>query len=339
MNPTPNRQAVIVGLFIALAVLILAGGVLTVGDLNDTFTRKFTVSVVFEEVNGLQRGDNVWYSGLKIGTVQGLSFRDGSQVEVVMKIDRSAAPFVHNDALVKIGSDGLIGNRIVVLYDDTAGAPTIAEGDILTAGKAVSTEEMMTMLQANNANLLAITTDLKGITGGIAAGEGTVGKLLKDEALYARATDTVQTLGEASTNARTLTASLSTFSANLNRAGSLPNDLVTDHTTYPALTRTVASLEQTGAHADALVEGLARGANDPNSPLGTLMHDRAAGTDVRATLDNLNRGSQLLAEDLEAVQHNFLLRGFFKKKAKAAAKAPPPPEEDQAPTDDAATGG
>ncbi|MDP2308972.1 MAG: MlaD family protein [Pseudomonadota bacterium] len=321
MTPSPNRRAVMVGLFVSFAAAILIGGILTIGDLNDTFTKKVTVTAVFDEVNGLQQGDNIWFSGVKVGIVKKLDFHGGPQVEVEMKIDRTATQFIHRDALAKIGSDGLIGSKIVVLYGGTQEAPALVEGDVLIVGETVSTETMMAMLQENNANLLAITTDLKGISGKLAKGEGTVGKLLIEDALYASVTDTVSSLNTASANAETLTASLSTFSGKLNQKGSLPNDLVTDKTTYAALTTTVGKLQSTGESASVLVAGLAQGAADPTTPMGALMHDREAGTDMRVTLDNLSRGSLFLAEDLEAAQHNFMLRGFFKKREKAEAKA------------------
>lgn len=321
MTPSPNRRAIIMGLFVAVAVAILAIGILTIGDLNDTFTRKITVSAVFEGVNGLKRGDNVWYSGVKVGTVKKLGFHGDSEVEVELAVDTDATPYIHADALVKISSDGLIGSKIVVIYDGTPAAPALSEGDVLQVGDTVSGEEMMTMLQDNNANLLAITSDIKGITAGLAAGEGTLGKLLKDEALHAKLADTVSNLDDASTHARSLTASLSTFSAKLNQKGSLPHDLVTDQTTYASLAGTVDTLKHTGDRASDLVDGLAQGAADPGTPIGALMHDDQAGTDLKGTLGNLNRGSFLLAEDLEALQHNLFFRGFFLKRERAAAKA------------------
>jgi phospholipid/cholesterol/gamma-HCH transport system substrate-binding protein len=190
----------------------------------------------------------------------------------------------------------------------------------------------MATLQENNTNLLAITTDLKNISGKLAKGEGTVGKLLNDDALYTGVSDTVATLDAASANAQALTASLSTFSGKLNQPGGLPNDLVTDHTSYAALTRTVAGLEHTGARADDLVDGLALAAVDPKTPIGTLLHDEPAGADVRLTLDHLNNGSRLLSEDLEAAQHNFLLRGFFKKRERAVEEAKQASNADAPPT-------
>lgn len=320
MKPSPNRQAVIVGVFVAFAVAILAGGILTIGDINDTFTRKVTVTTVFDEVGGLQRGDNIWFSGVKVGTVKKLSFHGGSQVEVEMKVDRTATPFIHADALAKLGSDGLIGNKLVVIYAGTPEAPTLQDGDVLAAGTAVSTEEIMKTLQANNDNLLAITTDFKGISAKLARGEGTIGKLLGDDTLYTTTLQTVATLDTASQNARTLTSSLATFSADLNRPGNLPHDLVTDKTTYASLTGTVGDLRHAGEKASTMMDGVAAAVADPGTPIGTLIHDQAAGADVKVTLDNLNRGSVLLADDLEAAQHNFLLRRFFRKREKAAEK-------------------
>lgn len=321
MSPTPQRQAVIVGLFVTAGIAILVGGILTIGNLNDTFTRKVTVTAVFDEVSGLTAGDNIWFSGLKVGIVTKLRFQGDSQVAVEMKVDEDATLYIHQDALAKIGSDGLIGSRIVVLYGGTAQAPLLQDGDVLAIGETVSTEAIMATLQANNENLLAVTTDLKVISSDLAAGKGTLGRLLQDDALYDDVSQTVAGMHAASDNAVALTASLADFSADLNRAGGLPKDIVTDRTTYAALTTTVAHLQEASEHSSTLMGGLARGAADSETVVGTLVLDNEAGADLKATLDNLNDSSRLLAEDLEAAQHSFLLRHFFKKKERAAARA------------------
>lgn len=321
MSSSSARRPVIVGLFVTLALLILAGGILTVGDLKGTFTQKITVSSTFDEVGGLQTGDNVWFSGLKVGTVRSLAFHGDSKVRAELVIDESAAAFIHNDTLAKIGSDGLIGNRIVVLFGGTTEAPTLQEGDELAVGESVSTEQIMKTLQENNTNLVAITGDIKAITARIVAGEGSVGKLLQDDGLYTSVSDAVTTLGTASENARRLTASLATFSAKLNTPGSLPNDLVTDTTTFAAITATVADLGATVASAKEMIDGLAKAAADPSTPVGTLLLDPEAGADLKVVLDNLNTSSALLEEDLKAIQSNFLFRPYFRKQEKAAAKA------------------
>lgn len=321
MSNNPRRRAVYVGLFVVVALAILGGGILTVGDLRDTFSRKVMVRAVFTEVNGLQTGNNVWYAGLKVGVVKHLRFLGVGQVEVEMLLDEEAAAFVHRDVLAKLGSDGLIGNRIVVLYAGSEEAAPVEEGDTLTVGTTTSTEEVLAMLQENNRNLLAITSDIKTITGSVAAGEGTLGRLLADDKLYEDLSGTASSLNAAASDAKGAVASLSTFAGELNRPGSLPHDLVTDTTTYPAFTGAVAELQTAATGASGLMTGLAEGVNDSASPLHTVLRDDEAGADLKATLDNLNTGTALLNEDLEALQHNFLLRRYFKKKEKEAAKA------------------
>lgn len=320
MTPNSNRQAVVVGLFVTVALAILAGGILTIGDLNDTFTRKVTVTSVFDEVNGLQRGDNVWFSGLKVGTVSALAFYGDRQVEVTLQVDAAAVPYIHDDARAKVSSDGLIGNRIVVLYGGTSERPTLSDGAVLEVGEAVSTEAIMTMLQTNNTNLLAITTDIKGITAKVTAGEGTLGRLVQDDALYADVAEVVGDLKAASGSAKALTGSLATFADTFTQEGALPHELATDRTTYAELQATVRQLRQTGDAAAAVVDGLATTAADPATPLGVLLHDAEVGAGLKVTLGNLGDSSALLKEDLEAIQHNFLLRGFFKRRARLEAR-------------------
>ena len=321
MSESPNRQAVIVGLFVTFAVLILVGGIFTIGSLSAGFSRKVHVTTVFDEVNGLQAGSNIWFSGVKVGTVKRVSFAAGPQVQVEMAIDEDATPYIHNDVLAKISSDGLIGNKLVVLYEGTPEAPPIADGDVLVSGKELSTTDLMASFQQNSAQLLALTTDLKAISGQIAAGEGSVGKLLSDDELYRNVTTTVASLHDASVNAQVMTANLSTFASKMNQDGTLPNELVTDRETYASLTTSVKKLEEVATDAARVVDGLEQGATNPDSAVGTLLLDEEAGKDLKQTLENLNTGTVLLSDNLEAMQHNFLLRGFFKKKEKAREEA------------------
>ncbi len=313
MSPSPARRSVLVGLFVSVGAMLLIAGVLTIGDLNDTFTRKITVQADFEEVTGLKKGDNIWFSGMKVGVVKRLDFQGSAEVAVALSIERHASRHIPSDSLAKIGSDGLIGNRIVVLYGGTPDAEPIAEGDRLRVGDALGPEEVIATLQENNVNLVAITTDLKGLVARVAAGEGTAGKLVTDEVLYASAQASASSLELAARNAEKLTASLALFTAALNQDGNLAHDLATDREIYPNLTATTAD-----------VRGLVGGLADPDTLVGTLARDEAAAADLKASLDNLNRATALLAEDLEAAQHNVLLRGFFKKRERAERKAKEP---------------
>jgi len=317
MNESPNRRAVIVGIFVIVGILFFIGGILMVGNLHETFKTKMEIGSLFDDVSGLQKGNNVWFSGVKIGTVSSLKFHGTSQVEVNMKIDVKAQQYIRKDAMVKISSDGLIGNKILVIYGGTTSSGEVQEGDILVVEKTFTSEDMINTLQDNNKNLLEITKDFKVISKNLAAGNGTIGKFLTDDAVYANINAATASLQIASVKAQQLATSLAVFSEGLNKEGTLANELTTDTVVFNSVKASVLQLQQMADTASAFIANLKQAGSNPNSTLGVLLRDEATGTRIKETIKNLESSSQKLDEDLEAVRHNFLLKGYFKKKAKA----------------------
>ena len=183
MRSTKNTRAIIIGIFVLIAVAIFVVVVLTLGGQKKTFVKSITLKAAFTDVNGLQKGNNVWFSGVKVGTVKTIDFTPNATVEVVMNVEQQVTKFIRKDAMAKVSTDGLIGNKIIVIYGGTAQQSSVASGDILTVEKALSTDEMINTFQSNNKNLLAITGDMKTITGNLANGQGTLGRLLTDQTL------------------------------------------------------------------------------------------------------------------------------------------------------------
>ena len=313
-----------VGIFVFLGLLILLIGVLTLGGEKNTFEKKITVKAIFDDVGGLQTGNNVWFSGVKIGTVKKMTFHGGSQVEVIMNIEEKARQYIRKNAKAKISSEGFIGNKLVVIYGGTMQSQAVEEDDALGVEKGVSTDEMLAILQLNNKNLLDITNDFKLISKRIAAGEGSIGKLLTDETLVNNMEATVAGFKLASTNAQRLTADISEYTSKLQSQGSLTNDLITDTVIFNQLRSTVVQMQRVSTSANEVINDFKTVSNklaESNSPVGVLLNDPKAAADLKTTLANLNAGTQKLDENMEALQHNFLLRGFFRKKEKAEAKA------------------
>jgi phospholipid/cholesterol/gamma-HCH transport system substrate-binding protein len=317
MNDSPNKRAVVVGIFVFVGVIFFLAGILLVGNLHETFTDKMEVVSHFDEVNGLQKGNNVWFSGVKIGVVSSMEFYGKSQVQVGLKIDRKAQKYIREDAMVKISSDGLIGNKILVIYGGTDEAPEIQEGDTLKVEKSFSSEDMINTAQENNKNLLAITNDVKTITKKLAAGEGSLGKLLDDSLMYNNINATIASLRKASVKADQLIGSLDTFSAGLNKKGTLANELTTDTVVFKSVKASVLQMQQMADTASVFIANLKKASNNPNTTVGVLLHDEESGARLKETIKNLESSSAKLDEDLKAAQHNFLLRKYFKKQAKA----------------------
>ncbi len=324
METKKNKRAVIVGLFVAIGIVIFLAGVFTLGGQQKAFVRTVTVTAVFDDVSGLQQGNNVWFSGVKIGTVKKIEFYDKSQVKVTMHIENKAREFIRADAKAKIGSDGLIGNKIIVIVGGTPNAPAIEGDENLAVEGSFDTDDMMATLEESNNNLLDITTDFKKVSNNLATGQGSLGALLNERDLYNQLSTVVARLNAAAQNSEQLTRSLAQYTSSLNTPGTLSADLISDTVIMPSLKAAASQLNIASQHASALTGNLKNALSNldsNNSTVGVLLHDKKAASDLRSTLGNLNSGSKKLDENLEALQHNFLLRGFFRKKAKREAKA------------------
>lgn len=307
MKEAINRKGIWVGIFIVVGLMLLTGAVLTIGNLRSTFQRKIVISTIFEDVDGLQAGNNIWFSGVKIGTVKDLEFYGESKVKVLLNINKEARQYIRKNSKVKISTDGLIGNKIIVIYGGDTDSPEIEEGDQLANESMLSTDDILLTLQENNLNILAMTKKLS-------EGQGTLGKLISSDSLYISVLTTARSLERASSDARGVINSLSIFSKKLNKQGTLVNDLITDTTTYRSVKASVHKLEHVMDTINILVSDLKKAGKNPKSPVGVLLHDEEAGKHLKETLHNLEKSSETLNEDLEALQHNFLFRRFFKKK-------------------------
>lgn len=323
MRSTGSRRAVIVGIFIFLGLAIFIITVLTLGSQKKSFGDSVTIKSIFDNVNGLQRGNNVWFSGVKVGTIKKVTLISNNKVEVDLNIEEQSVGFIRKDAKAKLSTDGLIGNKIIEIYGGTSKAPQVEQGDILDNDKLLSTDQMMNTLSKNNDNLLAITNDFKLISGRIAAGKGSVGRLLTSDTLADELNHTVIALRKTSSNLERLSENVSGYTSKLNDKGTLANDLVTDTVIFSKLRSTVSRLQDVADQSKAIMSNLQtttttlnNGLNNKNTPAGMLLGDQKTATNLKITLQNLQSASKKLDDDLEAVQHNFLLRGFFKKKAK-----------------------
>ncbi|MBC7922398.1 MAG: MCE family protein [Ferruginibacter sp.] len=320
-----NRRSVMVGVFVLLALVILVAGIFTLGGQQKRFGKMIQVRTVFDNVAGLKAGNNVWFSGVKIGTVKRIDFSGNSQVEIAMNIEEDAQRYIRRDAKARLSSESLIGNKIIEIYGGNPQSPPVQDGDVLRSAPVLSTDAMMETLQENNQNLLLITNDFKVLSGKLARGEGMVGALLTDSTVADNFRSVVSGLQRASANTVRVSGALSRFTEKLDTKGGLANELLTDTLVFDQLKASINQLQQTTSSAAQMTDDLKRAtqklSSDKNA-VGVLLNDEAFATDLKKTMDNLEASTEKFDENMEALQHNFLLRGFFKKKAKNKARPP-----------------
>jgi phospholipid/cholesterol/gamma-HCH transport system substrate-binding protein len=330
MKMNSNKRMITVGVFVMVGIIIFVAAVLTLGGQKKTFEKKSSIRAIFKDVSGLQVGNNVWFSGMKIGTIKKMSFTPNSMVEVIMNVETKDLQYIKKDSRAKISSEGFIGNKIVVIFDGTPSSPHVVEDDLLAVDEGMNTDEMIATLQRNNKNLVDITGNIKTITERLMNGQGSAGKILSDDKLANDLQAAITGLRIASMQVQKITSDVASYTSQLQSEGSLTNNLIHDTVFYSHLKASAQQIQQASItikessdnikHITGNIQDVSRRLDSTGSPIGVLLNDEEAGRNLKLTLENLQGGSKKLDEDLEALQHNFLFRGFFKKKAKAEQK-------------------
>ena len=244
MGTKNTNHSVIVGIFISVGVLLLVGAIFLLGGQQKTFVKTITIKAVFDDINGLQAGNNIWLFGVKVGTVKKINFYGQNKVEIIMNLEKIAQSRVHKDATAKIGSDGLIGNKIIVLSGGTPTIPQLEEGDYVAVAVNAGTEQMLAMLQENNKNLLEITKNMKTASKKLVDGEGSLGKLLNDPTMANDLKAAIGHFKNVATKSETVIANVQQFAEGLHKKGSIVNELVNDTMVFSTICTTVANLKK-----------------------------------------------------------------------------------------------
>ncbi|MFT4974953.1 MAG: phospholipid/cholesterol/gamma-HCH transport system substrate-binding protein [Myxococcota bacterium] len=315
-----RRNDALVGLLVLGGLAIFAAALYTVGSMREAFSTKITVQTDFDAVNGLKVGDAVWFSGVSVGTIRTVRLEGGGRVAVALAVRDDDAELIPSDVSAHVSSDGLIGNTIIVLSGGEA-PPPLADGSTIASEDTLSVEAVIDELRTTNREIQDIAADIKVVTGKLAAGEGTAGRLIQDEALYESIASTATALDTSARSAQSMTAELARFSAALNQPGRLPHQLTHDTSTYPALTDSVDRLSAASADAAALTADLQAAAADEGTPIGVLLRDQQAGTDLAQTFEDASDSAAQLEEDLAVLEHSIFFRGAFRRMRRAESES------------------
>ena len=230
---TTSSQKIKIGLFTFAGLVVLVLGIFFIGSQKSLFNSTFNVYGTFKNVSGLQVGNNVRFAGINIGVVQSINIITDSSVRVDLTLNNSVKKFIKTDAKMSIGSDGLMGDKLVVIAPGgIKSQQEVQPGGRLGSINPVDVDKIITKLTRVADNAETLTTDLSQIVGKINNGKGSIGRLLNNDAMAKNIESTVK--------------------------------------------------------------------------------------QAQTTMKKVHTTTNTLNEDLQAAQHNFLLRGFFNKKKKAA---------------------
>lgn len=187
-------------MFITGGVALLIIGIFVIGKQKNLFDPVFTINATFRNISGLRVGNNVRFSGIDVGTVDNIKIINDTTVLVSMIVKKDVQRFIKTDCEVSIGSEGIVGDRLVTIAQGSNGATEVKDGQQLQSSEPVETDAIISSLKVSAENAEVITEQLAEISYKINNGKGIIGKLIQDSTIAENINKTIVNLKESSKN-------------------------------------------------------------------------------------------------------------------------------------------
>jgi phospholipid/cholesterol/gamma-HCH transport system substrate-binding protein len=314
-----NRN-VLVGIFVAAGVILFTVGIYMVGNRHQAFSRHTDFYTEFSSLDGVSKGSKVRVAGMDAGEVITVDVPESpsSRFRVRMRIDDKLRGLVRGDSVVTIDTEGVVGDTFLTIHAGTTHAPSASEFATLPSKESVDMSELLErgsgLLNDADSTLKQVGKQLNGtlegakqtignandIIIGMKKGRGSAGMLLRDEALAAQVRKTVTNVQDASANLDLVSG----------RADALISDVQSRQLPKKA-DRTMDTVQRAASNLDESAKQIHQTIVEATGPDNQGV---GAGANISETLSHLNVATGNMAEDTEALKHNFLLRGFFKRR-------------------------
>lgn len=317
------------GIFVVTGTVLLVSALYFIGNRQNLFTQNIAIYSYFNNVNGLQSGNNVRYSGINIGTVGKTEILSDTVIKVEMRIQAKMSKIIKKNAVATIGSDGLVGSMIINIIPSSGPAELVTSGDVIQSYSKIGVNDMLTTLNVTNENAALLTSDLLKITSNISKGKGTLGMLITDSTLARDLKATILLLKESGEGASNAISALNAMLAEVNFSESMAGVWLSDTVSAMNMKNILSHLETSTENIDKITQNLdtlAAKIKNSSGALHYLTQDPNLVREIDSTLQNIKSGTTRFNENMEALKHHFLFRGYFRKIERGQKKASKKPE-------------
>ena len=288
------------GIFIAGGIAIFVIAIFIIGKQQNLFNPVFKITTTFFNVSGLGVGNNIRFSGIDVGIVDNIKIINDSTVQVDMLIRKDVQMFIKADSYASIGSEGIIGDRIIIITQGSNNAPMAIDGQHILSKEPVETDDIIISLKTTAESAEVITLQLAEIMTNINNGQGMLGRLIQDSTIAENVNLTIENFRKSSEG--------------LDETIEVTKDNV--FAFMESLQKTAAKTEVASYQLGEIMMKI----NNGEGAIGMLIRDTTIVNNIDETLINLKESSIGLNENMEALKHNFLFRGYFKRQAKEEEK-------------------
>ncbi len=319
-----HSQKINLGVFVVISTLVLIIALYFIGNRQNLFRKNFKISAVFNNVNGLILGNNVRFSGINVGTVKHITMINDTTICVDMVIENKFLKHLKKNAVAGISSDGLVGSMVINIAPGKENFTTYIEsGDTIKSYSKISTNDMLETLNTTNDNISLLTSDLLKITTAIQTSKGTLGMLINDPEMAKNLKKTSANLNTASKSATNSLIAFNKIIKAINYEESLAAVILSDSISATQMKSIITNLERTSLGIDSVISNMDNvilTVNSGDGAINYMLNDSSLVENIDKTMKNIKVGSVKLNENLEALKHNFLFRGYFKKLERKKAK-------------------
>lgn len=324
MNSTSNNFKL--GAFVISGLAFLIFMLYMIGRNQNLFQSTYMLKAHVRNAQGLVLGNNVRYAGIEIGTVKKIRFINDTLIELSLTINSKMKNIVRKNATVSIGSEGLVGNKVLNISSSGPGSEAAVEGDVLKGSYSVSTDDMLVILEKTNKDVAIVAAGMRTGIERINNSKG-LWKALEDEQSAENIRIAAANIRKASANVDIVLQHLQSASSALTRGGGTVSMLLTDTNTAGDIRQSVKKIRCTADNMDSLSGSLNRYAgqiyndiSNGNNALNVLLKDSLQAEKLRSSMNSVEKGTAAFTVNMEALRHNFLFRRYFRKLEKKNQK-------------------
>ncbi len=312
-----TSQKIKVGVFVVIGTILLVAALYFIGNKQHLFNKNIEIYATFANVNGLTLGNNVRYSGINVGTVSKIEMIDEGTITIQMMVEDKTSKFIKKDAIASIGSDGLVGSMVVnITQGKVQNAKHVSAGDTIQSYSRIGADDMLSTLNTTNENAALLTADLLKITNKILEGKGTLGALVSDTLLVQDIRQSVAELKKTTMGTSAVISKINTIISKINYDESAAAVFLSDTVSANQIKQVFANLEKSSNDINEVTKNLDEYIKEIKSGKGTLNYvtqNEVLVKNIDSTMINIKEATEKLNENMEALKHNFLFRGYFKK--------------------------
>ncbi|MCE9540153.1 MAG: MlaD family protein [Bacteroidetes bacterium] len=306
------------GVFVLFGAILLIIALYVIGNKRNLFGKTFSISAKFYNVNGLMKGKNVRFAGIDVGTVELVEIVNDSSVNVIMIIEKALQKFIKKNALASVGTDGLMGNKLVNINVVDELAPVVEDGDELRTLRSIETDEMTRTLNVTNENIKLISANVRDITDKLSS-KNSLLTIFMDTVVAENIKAAILNIKDVGGQAVAVVRNFEQITKKIKDGKGTIGSLITDSSLFLNMNQVVTQLQKVSDTAGIVVGDITSVIGKikvGDGSVGNLLTDTTFVHNLNQSVKSINSAAKGFDENMEALKHTILLRRYYKKQDK-----------------------